>query len=129
MRKLSEINEGFWKDSINRSKNKDKRLEDKFTDAFKKENSLYKVEGFDDYYISLYVKVNVVYAYVYHEPNTEPVEIMNCSWGGRIECPQFVSGGYVLNDDENKDDVVYTEEFANAVDVTLRKMPESEWKK
>lgn len=120
---------GFWKSGIQRAKSGDKRMEDKFSPTFVKEKELVKVEGFDDYYISLYCIGSSYYANVYHEPNTEPIDIMRGIWLNGVKCPQFMLGDYETdNYDDNKEDDMYSFEFIDAVNITLQNIyPESTW--
>lgn len=125
------ISEDFWKTGIQRAKSNNKRMENKFPESFYKEKDLHEVIGFDGYFISIGLKKHVCNLYVYHEPNPEHIEVMQCDMfmSFNKECPQFEWYGDLNHSDflwagenttDEEFDTIYTDEFVEAVNTTLK---------
>lgn len=124
------IGEGFWKQGVNRAKSNEKRMENKYTYAFISENDLHKVKGFEDYYISCYMHDGTLYVYIYHEPNQEYIELAKCSdykhgchqimWTDDLNFSDFCETNDGVTDEEF--DTIYTEEFVDAANETIREL-------
>ena len=74
MRRFSEINEGLWKDGVNRAQQNKLRQEDMISleTAAKYYNRpveyIHRVEGFDDFFFSFNQDVGMTYASFFHYP-------------------------------------------------------------
>ena len=130
------ISEGFWKDGIKRAKSNTKRIENSYPQSFIQQNNLHKVEGYNDYYISIHIIKNTCVIHIYHEPNPEYIDALKCTYFVHGRCPDILWSGdlnhcdfMLINDGvtDEEFDTIYTDEFVDALKSTLKKLPNDTW--
>ena len=119
------INEGFWKDGINRAKSGEKRIEDRLP-AFFQRKDVYPIKGYDNYFFKIDPLQTSMGIEVYHAPDDViRWKYIDIEWENdkmvidnidRIGEEDLTDEEFVLRDDDD---------FISAINDELRSLPES----